>query len=222
MEMNMLLLIAALVSYFIGSIPFGFILVKMFTGRDVRQHGSGRTGGTNAWRAAGKLPGLLTALLDGLKCSAAIWTAQVVLPEDTRYLGMAMTGLAVILGHNHSIFMHFKGGAGGAPCVGGVLGLWPPALLIILPIGVFVWLGIGYASLATLSVSVVTTIIFAYRAFILQAPSAHPEFVLYGLGSCILIAWALRPNLQRLLRGEEKKFNWREAGRDKSPSSSSS
>lgn len=209
----MLLLAVVVGAYLLGSVPFGFILVKLGTGQDVRQVGSGRTGGTNAWRAGGRWIGILTTLLDGFKTAACVWVAQAILPAETRYLGMALAGLSAILGHNRSVFMKFKGGAGGSPCVGGAVGLWPWSALIILPFGLFVWLGIGYASVATLSVAVGSLIVFAVRAALVKAPV---EFVLYGAGAVVLLAWALRPNIQRLLHGEEKRFNWR-AKRDPKP-----
>jgi glycerol-3-phosphate acyltransferase PlsY len=204
----MLILIVA-AAYLIGSIPMGYVIVKTISGQDVRQVGSGRTGGTNAMRAAGFGAGLLTALLDMLKGTSSVWLAQAVLPPDARPMGMVLAGLGAVLGHNYSVFLKFKGGAGGAPCVGGAAGIWPWSALIVIPIGVLVLFGIGYASVATLSVSVVITALFAFRAFVLHAPGAEAEYVLYGLGSFILLAWSLRPNLKRLLRGEERVVGWR-------------
>ena len=122
------------VGYLLGSIPSGFLVVKIFSGQDVRQVGSGRTGGTNVMRAVGLGAGLLTAFLDILKGAASVWLAQALLPEDVQALGMALAGLGAILGHNYSIFLKFKGGAGGAPCVGGAIGLWWPSVFIILPL----------------------------------------------------------------------------------------
>ncbi|MEP7357004.1 MAG: glycerol-3-phosphate acyltransferase, partial [Anaerolineales bacterium] len=102
-----------LASYLIGSIPMGYVIVKTVSGQDVRQVGSGRTGGTNAMRAAGLAAGLLTALLDALKGAACVWLAQWILPRDTEALGMVLAGLSGIFGHNYSVFLRFKGGAGG-------------------------------------------------------------------------------------------------------------
>ena len=196
------------VGYLLGSIPSGFLVVKIFSGQDVRQVGSGRTGGTNVMRAVGLGAGLLTAFLDILKGAASVWLAQALLPPDVQALGMALAGLGAILGHNYSIFLKFKGGAGGAPCVGGAIGLWWPSVFIILPLGVGVLFGVGYASLATLSAALGATALFAYRYYA-HAPGAEWEFILYGLGSFILLAWALRPNIKRLIRGEERAVGWR-------------
>ena len=202
-----MLYVVLIAAYLVGSIPMGFVIVKAISGQDVRQVGSGRTGGTNAMRAAGLAAGLLTALLDAMKGAAGVWLAAALLPADTRPLGMALAGLCAILGHNYSIFLRFKGGAGGAPCVGAAMGLWPWSIFIVLPVGVGLLFGLGYASIATLSVSVVITALFAYRAYVVH--TAPPEFILYGIGSFLLLAWALRPNIRRLLRGEERLIGWR-------------
>lgn len=201
-----MLILLLVVSYLIGSIPMGYVIVRAISGQDVRQVGSGRTGGTNAMRAAGLAAGLLTALLDVLKGGAGVWVAQALLPPDQRPLGMALAGLAAILGHNYSVFLRFKGGAGGAPAVGAAFAIWPLSVLIVLPIGVGILFGVGYASVATLSVAVVITALFGYRIYFMQWP---PEYILYGLGSILLLAWALRPNIRRLLRGEERLIGWR-------------
>ena len=202
----MLVLVIVFAAYIIGSVPMGFVVVKAISGQDVRTVGSGRTGGTNAMRAAGLAAGLLTALLDLFKGAAGPWLAASVLPTETRAIGMVFAGLAAILGHNYSVFLKFKGGAGGAPAVGAAMGIWAPSLLIVLPVGVLILFGIGYASVATLSVAVVITALFAYRHYALGAPA---EFILYGVGAFVLLAWALRPNIRRLLRGEERLIGWR-------------
>ncbi len=200
------LIVALIAAYLLGSIPVGFLMVRLSTGEDVRQMGSGRTGGTNAWRVAGLLAGAVTTLLDGTKGAAAVWLAQAMVPADLRPWGMALAGVCAILGHNYPLFLRFKGGAGGATCVGGAVGLWAPSILIVLPIALVIWLIIGYASLATLSVAVIVTVLFVVRS--IYWPAAAPwEFILYGVGATILLAWALRPNFRRLIRGEERRFN---------------
>lgn len=191
-------------AYVIGSIPMGFVIVKTISGQDVRQVGSGRTGGTNAMRAAGLGAGLLTALLDILKGSVSVWLARAVLPAEVQPMGMALAGWGAILGHNYSIFLKFKGGAGGAPCVGAALAMWPWSVLIVVPLAGAVIYLVGYASVTTIAAALMIIALFAYRSFVLHAPGAEPEFVLYGIGALILLAWALRTNFKRLLRGEER------------------
>jgi len=201
-----MLFLVIILSYVIGSIPFGFLVVKTFSGRDVRDVGSGRTGGTNAMRAAGVPAGVLTAVLDTLKAAACVWLARLILPADTQVIGMVLAGLFAIVGHNYSVFLGFKGGAGGAPTVGAALAIWPWSFVIAAPVCLVVLFGIGYASLATIAAGLVITAVFAYRAYAQQAPAA---FILYGVGALILLVWALRPNIRRLLRGEERLIGWR-------------
>lgn len=199
--------------YLIGSIPVGLLIVKLSTGRDIRHVESGRTGGTNAMRAAGFWAGLLTAILDILKSAVCVWLAQIWFSENI-WIEIFAPILA-ILGHNYSIFLvernetgrlRLRGGAGGAPCVGGSFGLWAPSILIIVPMGALILYFIGYASIATLSIAFLSTIIFAYRAWIGISPW---QYAMYGLISAVLLIWALRPNIRRLLSGNERLVGYR-------------
>ncbi len=202
-----------LLAYFFGSIPFGLLIVKFSTGKDIRTVASGRTGGTNAGRAAGTWAGILTGLMDGLKGAAAVWVAQAVSPGNPWLHVIAP--LAAILGHNYSIFIlerdakgHIRlhGGAGGGPTVGGAIGLWWPSAFIILPIAILVFVGVGYASITTLSIAVVTTILFAVRYR--MGLAALPD-ILYGVIAFIMLTWALRPNIRALIEGRERFHGWR-------------
>ena len=197
-----------LLSYLIGSIPFGMIVVRLRTGKDIRRVESGRTGGTNAMRAAGFGAGLATAILDLLKAAGVVWIARLVVPGNVWLEVFAP--IAAVLGHNYSLFLterdalgrlRLHGGAGGASTVGGALGLWAPSILIILPIGALILFGIGYASVTTMSVALIATLIFAYRAWIGASPW---QFVLYGVITELILLYALRPNIRRLLNGNER------------------
>ncbi len=207
--MNFLnLFIVLLLSYLVGSIPFGLIIVRTFTGKDVRDVGSGRTGGTNAMRAAGLFAGILTALGDILKGLVAGWLADVLLPGQPVVKVVAV--LLAIAGHNYSIFLikrnnagrlALEGGAGGATAFGGAVALWPPIWMFLLPALVLVYLLIGFASVMTLSVGFFCIVVFAITAYMGITP---PVFILYGVGALILTAIALRPNLKRLKNGTER------------------
>lgn len=217
--MDMLIFLSVLIgSYLLGSIPFGLLFVKLKTGKDLRTLHSGRTGGTNAGRAAGKLVGLTTAAVDFIKGAVPVWIAGLVLPGNVWLKILAP--LAVILGHNYSIFLAernekgrwvLRGGAGGASCVGGSLGLWAPSFLIILPLGALVFYLIGYASVATMSVAVGSALVFTILTFVADYPW---QFILYGILAEILLIWSLRPNIRRLLEGNERPVGLR-ARRDK-------
>jgi glycerol-3-phosphate acyltransferase PlsY len=203
-----LFILVLLVAYIAGSIPFGLVIVKLRTGKDIRQVESGRTGGTNAMRAAGFGAGLATAIFDMLKSAAMVWLAQFVLPGN--HWVAILAPVMATLGHNYSIFLierdengrpRLRGGAGGAPCVGGSVGLWFPSIFIIVPMGALMLYFVGYASLATMSVAITSTLIFAYRAW---AGASPWEYAVYGLISLLLLMWALRPNIRRLLNGTER------------------
>ncbi len=194
--------------YIIGSIPFGLLIVKSKTGKDIRTIESGRTGGTNAVRAAGFGAGLLTAILDVLKGAASVWLAQIVLPGG--YLFHVLAPLAAILGHNYSLFLirrdesgklRFSGGAGGAPALGGAAGLWLPMLPLVVVVGALVWFTLGIASVTTMTIGLIVIIVFAIRSWL---GLVEPINILYGVIAELLLLWALRPNIKKLLAGKER------------------
>jgi glycerol-3-phosphate acyltransferase PlsY len=198
-----------ILAYLVGSIPFGLIIVRLFTGKDIRSIESGRTGGTNAMRAAGVWAGLATAILDVLKGIGAVLISRVFVPGTHLWLDVLAPFFAII-GHNYSVFLierteegwlRFRGGAGGATCLGGSIGLWPPIVLIILPLcGLIYYFG-GYASITTMSVALLSTLVFAYRAWQGLSPW---QYAVYGLLAFLALAWALRPNIKRLTEGTER------------------
>lgn len=197
-----------IIGYIIGSIPFGLLIVKMKTGKDIRTVESGRTGGTNAVRAAGFGAGLLTALMDILKGAASVWLAQTLLPENQ--VVHVLAPLAAILGHNYSLFLinrdengklRFHGGAGGAPALGGAMGLWLPIFPIVFAAGALVWFTIGIASLTTMVIGLIVTIVFAVRS---SLGLLEPVTIWYGVIAELLLIWALRPNIKKLLSGNER------------------
>lgn len=203
-----------LLAYLIGSIPFGLIIVKIFTGKDIRSVESGRTGGTNAMRAAGLWAGMATAILDALKGTGAVIISHVLIPGSHVWLEVLAPFLS-ILGHNYSAFLierdqngrfRFRGGAGGAPCVGGSIGLWLPSLFVILPLGGLIYYFGGYASITTMSVALLSAIVFAYRAWLGLSPW---QYAIYGLLAFITLAWSLRPNIKRLFEGNERVVGFR-------------
>lgn len=198
-----------LLAYFIGSIPFGLIIVKLSTGQDIRAVASGRTGGTNAMRAAGIWVGIATAFLDTLKGVFSVILSHKLVPGNHIWLEV-LAPIMAILGHNYSAFLikrdengklRFHGGAGGAPCLGGSIGLWFPSLFFIGPAcGLIYYFG-GYASITTLSVALLSTLLFSIRAWMGLNPW---QYAVYGILSFFVLAWALRPNIKRLIEGNER------------------
>jgi glycerol-3-phosphate acyltransferase PlsY len=202
-------IVVVLLSYVLGSIPFGWLIVKAKTGQDIREIESGRTGGTNALRAAGLWAGLLTAFLDISKGAVTVWVAKTLVPGI--HLMHVLAPVAAIIGHNYSIFVperdeqgrivRFHGGAGGAPALGGAIGLWGPSIFIIFPLGALVFFTLGIASITTMSVAFFTTVLFATRAWLGLMPWVD---VAYGLLAQFLLIWALRPNIKKLFSGKER------------------
>ena len=197
-----------IIGYILGSIPFGLLIVKLKTGKDIRQVESGRTGGTNAVRAAGFGAGLLTAVLDILKGAASVWIARALVPQDILFHVLAP--IAAILGHNYSLFMisrdddgklRFHGGAGGAPALGGAMGLWPWMFPIVFAAGAIVWFTLGIASVTTMIIGLVVTIVFAVQ---IQQGYQNPIYIWYGILAELLLIWALRPNIKKLFAGKER------------------
>lgn len=202
-----------LVAYLLGSIPIGYILVKAVTGKDVTKIESGRTGGTNTMRASGFSLGFITSLLDMLKSACAVWLARYLLPQG--YWLQVFSGFFAVIGHNFSIFLLQKdqqgrirlgGGAGGTPAVGAIVGFWWPSVFILVPAGYLIVMVVGYASLATISLPLIGSLLLLLRYLNADQPW---EYIFSGLLSEILIVWALRPNIKRLLNGTERLVGFR-------------
>jgi acyl phosphate:glycerol-3-phosphate acyltransferase len=198
--MALQVLLAALVGYLIGSFPTGIVLGRLY-GVDPRTVGSGRTGGTNVYRAAGPVAGVLTAIIDLIKGAIAILLVRALIVDAP--LADALAGLGAVAGHNWSLYLRFKGGAGTMTNAGTVALLYWPAVLVM-----------GALSLLTLrltKISSVASIFFAVSvsvAFALAAASGWTpaNYLVYGVGQAILILWSLRPNIQRLLAGRERRI----------------
>jgi glycerol-3-phosphate acyltransferase PlsY len=169
---------------------------------------SGRTGGTNVARVAGFWAGLLTAILDILKGAISVWVAQLFSPAN--HLIYILAPIGAILGHNYSIFLisrdadgklHLHGGAGGAPALGGAMGLWLPMFPIVFTAGALVWFTVGIASLTTMTIGLIVIIVFTIRAWL----GLHESIdIWYGVMAEWLLIWALRPNIKKLLAGNER------------------
>ena len=205
--------VALIAAYLLGSIPVGLLMVRLVRRRDITKWYSGRTGGTNVMRVAGVWAGIGTAIADVLKAAGAVWVARTLTGGGEPWIE-AISGALAILGHNYSIFLIqredgkiiLRGGAGGACSFGAAVGLWPPAGLIILPLVGAIFYGIGYASVTTMSVSFLAGIIFAIRAALGLGPWAY---VGYAILAELIVIWALRPNIKRLLNGDERLVGWR-------------
>jgi glycerol-3-phosphate acyltransferase PlsY len=203
---NVYLLLGALVGYICGAIPFGWLYVKLVKGIDLLEIGSGRTGGTNSFRAAGLSVGIVTSLSDVLKGVGAVWLATALFGNDVSegLLPWLQTtaGVMSVVGHNWSVFLRFRGGAGTGPNVGwGTAIYWP-----ILPIAGLVMGGllyfVGMASIASLSMAAVLIAVFGIRYFLGLDTTA--AYLIGSLASAAVVTWALRPNIKRVFNGTER------------------
>ncbi len=213
--MNILsLIIAGLIGYLCGSIPFGYLFVKLKTGRDIRTVGSGRTGGTNSLRAAGLLVGIVTSFSDVFKGIIGIKLTQLVLANllqvDAAWLPWAYlaAGTMSVIGHNWSIFMKFGGGAGTGPNIGWATAIWPPMFPIGFVVMAGMLLGLGMASVASLSMAAIIPITFAILYFtgidVQLGLADTPAYMVAGVLTAVIVTWALRPNIKRLIEGNER------------------
>lgn len=220
MTVAVYLFLSALIGYLFGAIPVGFLLVKATKNVDLREFGSGRTGGTNSFRAAGLMVGILTSVLDVLKAACAVWVVQWLFGEtlSSTWLPWAQVsaGVLSVVGHNWSVFLGWQGGAGTGPNVGWAGAIWFPIVPIALVVVLGALIGLGIASLASLAMSAVIPIAFAFLYLAGVEPyDSTLAYIIGGIISAAIITWALRPNIERLLRREERKVGPRNRSRQR-------
>ncbi len=189
-------------SYLLGSIPFGYILLRIFRGQDVRQTGSGNIGATNVARSSPML-GILTLLLDALKGAAAVAVTRALFPDQMMLAAIA--ALFAIVGHAFPVWLRFRGGKGVATGLGSFLMLAPKIVLIALGIFVVMVLAFRYVSLA----SIVTVALFPLIAWLLKEYGNTPVVLVFMAAASALIIAKHGGNIRRLLAGTEPHFQWR-------------
>lgn len=198
----MSILLTAAFSCFLGSIPFGFILVRTFRGQDVRETGSGNIGATNVARSSPAL-GVLTLVLDALKGMTAVALTRAFFPGRNLLAGMA--ALCAILGHIFPIWLKFRGGKGVATGLGSFVLLAPKSMLATAGIFIAVVLVFRRVSLG----SIVAVGLFPLFAWLLHDYGGKLQMLgLMALAS-ILIVTKHHQNIRRLLSGTEPRFQWR-------------
>jgi glycerol-3-phosphate acyltransferase PlsY len=203
---DVLTVVAAVVmAYLLGSFPAGFLLGRLW-GVNVLEWGSGRTGGTNVLRSAGVLPALLTGAIDVGKGALAVWVAGQIAPETYQAITQVLAGVAVILGHNYSIFLGFRGGAGVGTSLGALSVIYWPAAIALLVLLLLIIAVTRYASLGSLIVTTLMPVILLALALTGILP---PAYVGYGLLAWIIIVYEHRPNIRRLIEGTERRIGER-------------
>lgn len=204
------IILSLAVSYLIGSIPFAYFLGKVFKKIDIREHGSGNIGATNAFRVLGPFFGIFALLFDaakGLVCPTLI--ADYLAQADSISWNLTLRvilGVAAVSGHNWTIFLRFKGGKGVATSLGVMLGLAiiSASLRAVLGITILAWLIIflssGFVSLS----SVISALLFPVFILIFKVPF---EFFVLGTILSVFIIFRHKSNIHRLLRKEEHRFD---------------
>ena len=200
--------LVVVLAYLIGSIPFGYLIVRMSGRGDVRQTGSGGTGATNVSRRAGKAAGVFTLVLDALKGVIAVLVARTVFAGVGPYADWlaAVAGIAAIVGHIFPVWLHFRGGKGVATGVGVFFVLAPVALLCAGVLFVAIVALTRYVSLGSI-IAAVTIPLFVWLQAVFVEPVADLRPLLTAaITGALLIVFAHRGNIGRLARGSESQI----------------
>ncbi|MCL1885769.1 MAG: glycerol-3-phosphate 1-O-acyltransferase PlsY [Dehalococcoidia bacterium] len=211
------LLLVMIAGYLLGSIPFGLIVSKLRAKVDIRNFGSGRTGGTNVLRTLGRKAFVIVAVGDILKAATAVLIARWLMSEQFFTIGHmligppaahAIAGICAIMGHIFPIFARFRGGRGVATFIGGLAAICPVAALFggeVLLLGASIS---GFASLGSMISVVCAYLIMIPLVIIYGVPSEYLIYVLFG---AVIILIAHLDNIRRLLSGKERKLNQKTA-----------
>src|SRR5436190_3074115 len=199
-------ILTAVLGYFLGSIPSGFLMAKT-RGIDIRATGSGNIGATNVFRALGTPAGVLVLLADALKGWTAVaivaplmcdWTYAAASPQAREWFRI-VAGLAAVLGHNYTCWLYFKGGKGIATSAGVLVALVPWALLIILCVWIIVFALSRYVSLASIAAS-------ATLPFATWLTGCSSTLIIITSAMTVLAIYKHKSNIQRLLQGTENRI----------------
>ena len=197
--------------FLLGSIPFGLLISRYWLKIDIRRQGSGNIGMTNVMRIGGKLPGILTFLLDFGKGSVAVLLAQTYFPAsetdpETQLIILSSAGIAVVCGHVFSVFLRFKGGKGISTLFGVLtaLQLNIGICAALVWVGVFMWKRIS--SLSAVTTLAVLPWLFLLIPWLRNEIPVWPVFFLFLLLSSLLI-FKHHENIQRLLKGQEGRLS---------------
>jgi acyl phosphate:glycerol-3-phosphate acyltransferase len=193
-------LAALVLAYLIGGIPFGFLLVKLSTGRDVRAEGSGNIGATNVLRTTGRGVAIATLLLDIGKGFFAVWIAAMLTNGDPLWLAGA--ALAVMFGHAYPVFLKFRGGKAVASFIGAFLYLTPLPLACVL----LIFVATVAATRQISAGSIIAAGMFPFGVWLIDHPPL-PIFVA-ALIAAVFIVYRHRENIQRIRAGKENVFAW--------------
>ena len=189
-------IIVVVIAYLLGSIPFGYLIVRRRIGADIRQTGSGGTGATNVSRRAGKTAGILTLVLDAAKGCVAVVIAQVVSGDDWM---VAAAAIAALVGHIFPVWLGFRGGKGVATAVGIFAVLAPIALLCAGVIFLAIVVTTRYVSLGSIIAAVLVPVFVWFQSGLQPVLTA-------AIVAAALIVFAHRGNIKRLASRTESQI----------------
>lgn len=209
--------LGAVIGYLLGAVPVGVLVCRLY-GVDIRTVGSGRTGGTNAWRAAGLKAAVPTVVGDAVKGAVAVWLIRslywLIFPEPAvmevadatqrltaLQLAAALAGGAAIIGHNWSVFIGFKGGAGGITSAATTMAISPLVGGMVALIGILLIWWSRIASIATFAVGASAFALFLILAMNQLTPW---PYVVYGVIALVAVMVALQPNREKLKTQQER------------------
>ena len=200
-------LLVVIIAYLIGSIPFGYLIVRHRVGDDIRETGSGGTGATNVSRRAGKAAGVFTLVLDALKGSVAVLVARILVGDgpSADWMGAA-AAIATLLGHIFPVWLSFRGGKGVATGVGIFFVLAPIALLCAGVLFVAIVSLTRFVSLGSIAAAAtIPLFVWLQSVFVEPVADLRPLLAAAIVGA-LLIIFAHRGNIGRLARGTEARI----------------
>jgi acyl phosphate:glycerol-3-phosphate acyltransferase len=211
---NSVYIVIAIIAYLLGSIPFGYLLMRIARGTDVRASGSGNIGATNVARAGGTKLGILTLFLDALKGYVAVFLAERLAkevfsnldPQQRPYIlsGMSLAVLFAMIGHIFPAWLKFRGGKGVATGLGCFLALAPKAVLAVMAFFVAIVVVSRYVSLG----SIIASAAFPLFAYLLYRQDASPAMLAATVAASALIILKHRTNIERLIGGTENRLSF--------------
>jgi acyl phosphate:glycerol-3-phosphate acyltransferase len=211
------LIIIVVLSYIAGSIPSAVIISKLFYGFDIREKGSGNMGSTNAFRILGWKWGVVVQIADVLKGLFAVLVIAKFFTVDYNFgstyfenqtIVMIFAGVSAVIGHIYSFLVGFKGGKGINTTAGMLLGIAPIEVGIALSIFIIAVMLSGYISLGSIlaALSLPSSLLFRYNIFGVDIPGYH--ILIYFISAlALLLIFAHRTNIKRLLQGTENRAN---------------
>lgn len=200
MKMVTTYLLTAFMGYLLGAFPTGYIVGRLWKGIDIREYGSGRTGGANILRTVGAFPAAITALGDVGKGVVAVLVARALWHSEA---AAVVAALAVLVGHNWSLFLGWRGGAGVGTTFGGLLILEPVTTLVVALSGFLVAIISRYVSLGSLVFAFLIPLALLGQRLFFRGSWEH---LAYGILAGGIIVFAHRPNIGRLLEGTERRI----------------